>query len=122
MKALLEHGFRFIGRHAGGQLIISNLQINKEFMSHVFHTYHFTRAGTLGKGFIGERDKLRAHAKENLLILMGLNFALQQVVERQSLIAQRQMQATVVLNQLAGRIFISGAPMNPATNIFFGWW
>ena len=71
-------------------------------MSHVFHTYHFTRAGTLGKGFIGERDKLRAHAKEHLLVLVSLNFALQQVVERQSLIAQRQMQATTVLNQLAG--------------------
>lgn len=86
MRAPLEHGLRFIGRHVGGQLIISNLQINKEFMPHVFHTYHFTRTGTLGKRFIGEKDKLRTHAKENLLIPMGLNFALQQVVEWQSLI------------------------------------
>ncbi len=68
-------------------------------MSHVFHTYHFTRAGTLGKGSSEERQTPGAR-QEHLLVLVSLSFALQQVVERRSLIAQRQMRATTVLNQL----------------------
>ncbi len=82
IQSLGNHRLRIVRRHAGGQLIISNPEINKEFMSHVFYAYHFTRAGTFGKRFIGERNKLRAHAKEHLLILMGFNFALQPIVER----------------------------------------
>ena len=80
MKPFLNHWLRFIGRHAGGQFIIGNLQVDEEFMAHVFHPHHFTGAGAFSKRFIGDGDELRADAKEHLLVLMGLDLTLQSVV------------------------------------------
>ncbi len=121
IQSLGNHRLRIVRRHAGGQLIISNPEINKEFMS-MFSTRTISPAQELSANGSSERDKLRAHAKEHLLILMGFNFALQPIVERQPLIAQRQMQATTVLNQLAGTNIHLRRADKPGDNIFFGWW
>src|SRR5690606_20274625 len=74
MKPLINHWLSLIGRDSGGQFVVRDLQVHKEFVAHVLPAHHHPATAAVREGLIRERYKFRAHAVEDLLTRVSRDF------------------------------------------------